>query len=236
MTISSDYGIPDAWGNTYESWRSGKLVSGPYYIHYTWMQAVYQVPSFYGYTDAIRHQGITVVTGGHSIDHSTGEDRYWPKITYGVGELPVTTPPIASITMTISKGKAPITTTLSDGSTGSPTSWIWTYSGGIDILGNSSSTLQNPGPVKYTTNGTYTITLTATNTYGSSTTSKTMLVTDATDIITTTKSSKFTYTFSDTSNSTSRTWNFGDETTSTEQTITHIYSKSGKYIVTLTTS
>ena len=236
MTVCSDYGIPDAWGVTYEAWRGDKLVSGPYYIHYTWMQAVYQVPSFYGYTDAIRHQGITVVTGGHSIDHSTGEDRYWPKITYGVGELPVTNPPVASIQLSLSKGKAPITTTLADGSTGSPTSWTWTYTGGKDILGNSSSSVQNPGIVTYTTNGTYTITLTATNAYGSSTVSRTMLVTDETSVISTVKTSKYIYTFTDTSDSTSRTWNFGDGSTSTNQTVTHTYTKNGKYTVTLTTS
>ena len=237
MCNASDFGIPEQWAVTYEAWRSDKIISAPYCYHYLMMQSVYQYPDMYGYSVDIRHQGITVVSNGHSINHQTMDDEYWPpKITYGVGEFPVTNPPVAFIQMSLSKGKAPITTTLSDGSTGSPISWSWTYSGGIDILGNSSSTLQNPGPVKYSTNGTYTITLTATNAYGSSTVSRTMLVTDETSVISTVKTSKYIYTFTDTSDSTSRLWDFGDGTTSTDQTVTHTYTKNGKYIVTLTTS
>ncbi len=60
-------------------------------------------------------------------------------------------------------GNAPLNVSFTDTSTGSPTSWNWSFGdGGI-------STLQNPSHV-YTMAGTYTVSLTATNAAGSNTT------------------------------------------------------------------
>ena len=56
------------------------------------------------------------------------------------------------------------TVQFTDNSVGSPTSWSWTFTGGTP----SSSTAQNP-VVTYSTPGTYDVTLTATNAYGSDT-------------------------------------------------------------------
>jgi PKD repeat protein len=74
------------------------------------------------------------------------------------------TPPVASFTMTPTSGEAPLSVQLSDTSTGGATSWSWSFGDG------STSTAQNPTHV-FSTPGTWTITLTATNAVGSSTVS-----------------------------------------------------------------
>ena len=64
------------------------------------------------------------------------------------------------------------TINFTDNSTNNPTSWSWTFPGGTP----SSSTLQNP-TVSYTISGTYDVSLTASNTYGSGTLTKTSYIT-----------------------------------------------------------
>ncbi len=61
---------------------------------------------------------------------------------------------------------------FTDLSTNSPTTWSWTFQGGTP----GTSIAQNPTNVCYNTAGTYSVTLTATNTNGSSTTSKTTYI------------------------------------------------------------
>ena len=63
-------------------------------------------------------------------------------------------------------GKAPLKVTFTDKSTGSPTSWKWSFGDG------TYSTASNPTH-KYSQEGNYTVKLTATNAAGSSTTTKT---------------------------------------------------------------
>ncbi len=59
-------------------------------------------------------------------------------------------------------GTAPLTVQFTDQSTGSPTSWEWSFGDG------STSSLQNPSET-YQNAGTYTVTLTSSNSEGSST-------------------------------------------------------------------
>lgn len=68
--------------------------------------------------------------------------------------------PTASFNRTPVSGQAPVLVSMTDTSTGAPTSWYWTFGDG------TSSTLQNPTHT-YSTGGTYTITLVATNAGGS---------------------------------------------------------------------
>lgn len=75
----------------------------------------------------------------------------------------------ASATSICKNGKVNFT----DLSTNSPTSWLWSFSGATP----SSSTLQNPTGIKYTTPGTYSVTLTATNGIGSDDEVKTSYIT-----------------------------------------------------------
>ncbi|HSD78014.1 MAG TPA: DNRLRE domain-containing protein, partial [Solirubrobacteraceae bacterium] len=78
----------------------------------------------------------------------------------GGGQAPV---PTASFSGTPTSGTAPLTVQFTDTSTGSPTGWSWDFGDG-----SPTSTEQNPSHV-YTTPGTYTVTLTASNDSGPST-------------------------------------------------------------------
>lgn len=69
--------------------------------------------------------------------------------------------PTAAFTSTNSVAQVyPLKTTFIDNSTGTPTSWAWTFGDG------RTSTLQNP-TYQYTVAGNYTVKMTATNAYGS---------------------------------------------------------------------
>ena len=118
---------------------------------------------------------------------------------------------------------------------------MWTFGNG------ATSNVQNPAAVTYTTAGTYTVTLIASNASGASApVSKTITVTDP---VATTPISSFTasatsgtaplsVTMTDTSTGTptSWLWDLGDGTTSTEQNPSLTYTLVGTYTVTLTAS
>lgn len=92
------------------------------------------------------------------------------KTGYITVSAPPTNPPVAAFTGTPTSGTIPLTVAFTDQSTNTPTSWSWTFGDG------GTSTLQNPSHV-YTTAGTYTVALTATNAYGSNTLTKTGYIT-----------------------------------------------------------
>jgi PKD repeat protein len=62
---------------------------------------------------------------------------------------------------------------FTDLSSGSPTSWDWTFTGGTP----GTSSVQNPTNITYNTAGTYTVTLTVTNVSGTDTETKTSYIT-----------------------------------------------------------
>jgi PKD repeat protein len=80
--------------------------------------------------------------------------------------IKVTAKPVAEFSATPTSGKPSLTVAFTDTSTGLPTKWKWNFGDG------TSSTIQNPKH-KYSKAGSYTVTLTATNAAGSSTTTKT---------------------------------------------------------------
>ncbi len=86
------------------------------------------------------------------------------------------TPPVAAFSATPLSGTVPLTVTFTDESTNTPTSWAWTFGDG------STSTEQNPSHT-YNTAGTYTVTLTATNTGGSDGETKSGYITASTPYI-----------------------------------------------------
>jgi PKD repeat protein len=115
---------------------------------------------------------------------------------------------------------------------GSVDSYLWNFGDG------STSTAKDPTH-KFTSAGSFTVTLTATNARGSKTKSKTLVVSQS-------LSASFAYSpsspyagqtvqFTDTSTGspTSWQWDFGDGSSSTLQNPSHAYSNSGTYTVTL---
>lgn len=148
-------------------------------------------------------------------------------------------PPVAAFSGTPLSGNAPLTVAFTDASTNSPTSWSWAFGDG------GTSTLQNPS-YTYTTAGTYSVTLTATNAYGSNGLTKTNYITVTTPPTNPPVAAfsgtplsgtvPLTVSFTDASSNspTSWSWDFGDAGTSTLQNPSHVYTTAGTYSVTLT--
>jgi len=145
-------------------------------------------------------------------------------------------PPVADFSGSPTSGTRQLTVTFTDLSTNSPTSWSWTFGDG------NLSSAENPSHT-YASAGTYTVSLNATNAYGSDTETKTNYITvneqtPAADFSadTTTGERPLTVTFTDlsTNNPTSWSWTFGDGNSSTAQNPSHTYVSSGTYTVSLT--
>ena len=147
-------------------------------------------------------------------------------------------PPVANFAGTPTSGNVPLTVTFTDTSTNTPTGWAWTFGDG----GTSSE--KNPVH-QYTAAGTYTVTLTATNAFGSDGETKTGYITVTTGGqapvanfagTPTSGAAPLTVQFTDQSanSPTGWSWNFGDRTTSTLRNPSHSYTKKGTYTVTLT--
>lgn len=135
------------------------------------------------------------------------------------------------------RGGAPMDVMFSDKSIGVPTSWKWDFGDG------ATSTEQNPKHT-YTTLGTYTVTLTASNKDGSDTTAKANYIVTTLAPVAEFKADRqvgkapFIVQFTDLSKGepTKWSWDFGDGTSSQEQNPRHIYMKEGAYDVSLTVS
>ncbi|WP_321423206.1 PKD domain-containing protein [uncultured Methanobacterium sp.] len=78
--------------------------------------------------------------------------------------------PVANFTVNKTSGSAPLNVQFTDTSSNSPTSWLWTFGDG------TNSTQENPTH-NYTKPGTYTVTLTATNSAGNNTITRTNYIT-----------------------------------------------------------
>ncbi|MCC6727395.1 MAG: PKD domain-containing protein, partial [Saprospiraceae bacterium] len=144
----------------------------------------------------------------------------------------IVTAPSAAFTGTPTSGCGPLTVQFTNQSSSNATSWSWSFPGGTP----SSSTEQNP-TVVYNTAGTYTVSLTATNSAGSNTATQTNYIT-----VNTTATAAFTSSVNGntasftngSSNATSYSWNFGDGSpASTEANPTHTYANNGTYTVVL---
>jgi PKD repeat protein len=146
--------------------------------------------------------------------------------------------PAAAFTSSLTSGVSPLTVNFIDSSSNSPTSWVWSFGDG------GTATVQNPSHT-YTTKGTFTVTMTATNAGGSSTETKVGYISvttetaapDASFTATTTEGSiPLTVKFIDTSANgpTTWLWSFGDGEYDNAQNPTHIYRRNGTFTVTLT--
>ena len=148
---------------------------------------------------------------------------------------PVLNPPVAGFTGTPLIGALPLTVDFTDASTGTVTSRAWTFGDG----GFSSAT--NPSHT-YSAAGVYDVSLTATNSGGSNTLTRTAYV-DAVaapvaDFTGTPLSGSIPLTVAFTNASTgsisSYAWTFGDGGTSAAASPSHTYNNAGTYTVAMT--
>jgi len=154
-------------------------------------------------------------------------------------EIWKTSDPItADFTVSTTSGDRPLTVYLTDSSIGFVDGWTWNFGD------TATSTSENPTHT-YTTVGTYTVTLTAANTYTTDSEVKANLITvlppepvaDFTGSpLTGTRPLTVVFTASNTLNKevTSYGWAFGDTQTSILSNPTHQYLAAGTYTVTLT--
>jgi len=143
--------------------------------------------------------------------------------------------PIADFSAEPTTGNTPLAVAFTDRSTGYPTSWNWNFGDG------KASSEQNPVHM-YWSSGDYTVTLTASNEFGTSDTSKAYFI----HVIPSLKA-KFVadpnvgivpllvkFTDFSTGNPESWNWDFGDGSTSTQPNPVHAYSTPGAFHVNLT--
>jgi PKD repeat protein len=148
-------------------------------------------------------------------------------------------PPAADFTGSPTSGTPPLSVTFTDQSTNAPTSWAWDFGDG------GTSTSQNPTHV-YGAVGTYTVSLTASNSCGADTETKVGYVTVSTCPLPSTDFSgtptsgtaPLTVAFTDLTSGSPASWSwaFGDGGTSAVQSPTHVYTAPGTYDVSLTTT
>jgi PKD repeat protein len=112
-------------------------------------------------------QSVSPASGLVMMASNDVTNRYWhTDMSLGSG----VSAPVASFTATPTSGQAPLAVSFTDTSTGPPTSWLWNFGDG------STSTAQNPSHT-YTSAGTYTVSLQATNSAGTNTVTRPSLIT-----------------------------------------------------------
>ena len=169
-------------------------------------------------------------TGTYSVllvaENECGVDTYISTVIIA-GDAPIA----AFSTGGVPVACAPASVQFNDISAGAPNSWFWEFPGGEP----ATSTEQNP-VVTYTQPGTYHVSLTSGNIYGSNTVSDTQAIS-----VIVPPNALFGYVanddqivFSNTSNGADAYfWQFGDGDTSTLESPQHTYTNSGTYDIVL---
>jgi PKD repeat protein len=144
--------------------------------------------------------------------------------------------PVANFVGSPTSGTEPLNVAFTDQSTGSITSWAWTFGDG------GTSTSQNPSHT-YTSAGSYSVTLTVTGPGGSDDLTRTNYITvnpcvnPTANFVGSPTTGDYPLNVSFTNQSsgaTSYSWNFGDGGTSTATSPSHTYTSAGTFTVTLT--
>ena len=133
-------------------------------------------------------------------------------------------------------GVAPLVVEFRDTSGGSPTSWLWSFPDD-----GTTSTAQDPLQHTFTLPGTYVVSMTASNTLGSSTASMGVTVVASSTVDFTANQTSgpaplaVTFTDASTPGGTTYDWTFGSgQGTGTGTSASHTYSTPGTYTVALT--
>jgi PKD repeat protein len=179
---------------------------------------------FHNYEVAGTYNIVLTANSTTSIDTDTKTNFIY------VSETPITQV-VAQFDANPRTGIRPSLVSFTDLSTGSPTSWNWSFGDG------SYSESQNPAHI-YTEVGNYTISLTANTTSHSNTATKVEFVVIGEPVYSgytanvTSGTVPLAVQFNDTSiNATSWGWSFGDGNTSTSQNVTFVYNIAGTYQV-----
>jgi PKD repeat protein len=182
-------------------------------------------------------QNVDSTTGIAVLAANGHTDYYWH--AYETIPPAATTPPAADFSAAPTSGTAPLNVQFHDLSTGPPSTWSWDFGDG------GTSTLQNPTHT-YASPGTYTVSLTASNSGGSDTKTRSGYISvsapppPSADFVgsPTSGTAPLAVSFTDLSSGspTSWSWSFGDGGTSTLQNPTHTYTTAGTYTVNLTAS
>jgi trimeric autotransporter adhesin len=117
-------------------------------------------------------QNVNSQTGLVVLASNDSTARYWHHHDPLGGSTPPPSAPVADFSATPTSGSAPLAVSFTDTSTNSPTSWAWDF----DNNGTIDSTARHPQHT-YTSAGTYSVKLTATNSTGSHSVTKTGLIT-----------------------------------------------------------
>jgi PKD repeat protein len=225
----------DVTNATYTAWNGKTAYVGIRFnangnTHYGWLKLEVAVDgqSYKLLAHAYHEQPETPIKAGQTkIDNDDGG---------GGDSLPVAA--FSANVTTILVGQS---VQFTDESTNNPTDWVWTFEGGT-IVSNGK---RNP-VVRYSKAGTFSVTLTVSNTEGTNTLTKTAYITvmeppapiAAFTASTTNIKAGESVTFTDESanDPTAWQWTFegGNPTTSTEQNPTVTYDTPGVYAVTLT--
>lgn len=150
---------------------------------------------------------------------------------YSVVVQPDNQPPVANFLVNVLDDCQGIVQFMNQ-SQNNPTSVLWDFGDG------STSTSLNPYHV-YSTAGNYTVTLTATNAFGSDTYSGAVAIHSVTASFTADSilvEGSIVYFYSTTTGATSYNWNFGDGYSASVQNPVHVYLSQGTYNVTLSVS
>ncbi len=145
--------------------------------------------------------------------------------------------PSANFSSTLRSGQVPLTVDFTDESTGGPVSWLWDFGDG------DTSSLKNPSHT-YTEVGTYSVLLQVSNSYGSSSLTRSDYIVVISGgvspsaeffsmVRTGTPPLTVQYTDESTGDPVSWLWDFGDGETSSLQNPEHVYSDVGSYTVSL---
>jgi PKD repeat protein len=176
---------------------------------------------------------------GLAQEHQNDPDGNKENIGWaGVTEPPPPGSPIVDFVADPTTGEAPLDVLFTDQSTGAITSWSWDFGDG------GTSTVQNPSHM-YTSAGTYTVSLTVSDSSSSDTETKVNYIVVANplsapvaDFAGSPRSGEalLLVSFTDLSegNIDSWSWDFGDGGSSTAQNPSHIYMSAGTFNVSLT--
>ncbi len=224
-------------GNSYNTTKTPgtNIIGGPYIGGNYWGK-----PDGTGFSDtAVDKDGDGIADSAYRLPGDSTYLDYLPLTHASNSPEPVI--PVAEFSSNVISGNAPLDVSFTDISTGNPAAWYWDFGDG------TNSADKNPVHT-YSTVGTYTVTLTVTNSNGTTSKSGTITVLENTETVfpvadfgtnATQGSAPLAVQFTDLSqNAVSWSWDFDNngQPDSTVQNPGYVYENPGDYTVNLTVS